>query len=94
MPGRVVFNDRSPNPRTRRVWTIVETSRQAYDGATAMDPEAVDVEAPQEWRKRHNHDCAKTNEVTHGIIVKNADLEALALGLQVLGLILREQLRR
>jgi hypothetical protein len=42
-----------------------------------MDPEAVDVEAPQERRKRNNHDCAKTNEVTHGIIVKNVDLEAL-----------------
>jgi hypothetical protein len=53
-----------------------------------LDPEAVDVEAPQEWRKRHNHDCAKTSEVTHGIIDKNVDLEASALGLQVLGLIL------
>jgi hypothetical protein len=42
-----------------------------------VNPEAVDVEAPQERRKRNNHDCAKTNEVTHGIIVKNVDLEAL-----------------
>src|SRR5262249_4331348 len=41
--------------------------------------QAVDVEAPQEWRKRHKHDCAKTNKVTHGIIDKNVDLEALAL---------------
>jgi hypothetical protein len=39
-----------------------------------MDPEAVDVEAPQKRRKRQNHDYAKTNEITHGIIDKNADL--------------------
>ena len=44
-----------------------------------MDPEAVDVEAPQEWRKPHKHDYAKSNEVTHGIVDKNIDLEALAL---------------
>ena len=37
------------------------------------------VEPAQEWRQRHNHDCAKTNEVTHGIIDENVDLEALAL---------------
>jgi hypothetical protein len=40
-----------------------------------MDPEAVDVEAPQEWRKPHKHDYAKNNEVTHGIIDKSVDLE-------------------
>ena len=44
-----------------------------------IENKARDVEAAQERRKRHNHDCAKTDEVTHGIIVENADLEALAL---------------
>ena len=51
----------------------------APPSATRMDPEAVDVEAPQERRKRHKHYYAKTDEVTHGIIDKNVDLEALAL---------------
>ena len=73
LPSRVVFNDRSPSPRTP-FWIRVDNSFHAYDGATPMDPEAVDVEAPQEWRKRHKHDCAKTNKVTHGIIDKNVDL--------------------
>ena len=46
-----------------------------------MDPEVVDVEAPQEWRKPQNHYYAKNNEVSHGIVDKNVDVEALALGL-------------
>ena len=58
----------------------MSTYLQAYDGATPMDPEALDVAAPQERRKRHKYDCAKSNKVSHDIIVKNADLEALALG--------------
>jgi len=78
LPSRLVFNNRRPDPRTP---FIVDNSFHfhAYDGATRMDPEAVDVEAPQERWKRQNHYYAKTNEVTHGIIDKNVDLEALAL---------------
>src|SRR5262245_8908258 len=78
LPSRLVFNNRRPDPRTP-FWIIVDNSFHAYDGATRMDPNAADVAAPPEWRKRHKHDCAKTNEVTHGIIDKNVDLEALAL---------------
>jgi len=78
LPSRLVFNNRRPDPPTP---FIVDNSFHfhAYDGATRVDPEAVDVEAPQEWRKPHKHDYAKSNEVTHGIVDKNIDLEALAL---------------
>jgi hypothetical protein len=44
LPSRLVFNNRRPDPRTP---FIVDNSFHfhAYDGATRMDPEAVDVEA-------------------------------------------------
>jgi hypothetical protein len=57
LPERLVFNGRRPDPRTPRIpfWIVGDNSVHANDGATPMDPEAVDVEAPQERRKRHNH---------------------------------------
>jgi hypothetical protein len=50
-----------------------------------MDPEAVDVEAAQERRKRHNHDYAKTNEVTHGRYRQRRRPCGVGLRVQVLG---------
>ena len=47
LPSRLVFNNRRPDLLTP-FWNIVDNSFHAYDGATRMDPEAVDVEAPQE----------------------------------------------
>jgi hypothetical protein len=61
----VVFDHRRPNPRATSAWIRIDYSLQAYHGATLMDPEALEVQPPQQRRKRHSCDCAESNEIGH-----------------------------
>ncbi len=68
LPARMVFDQRRPNPCSARAGIGVDPSREAYNRAASVNPEALDVDTAQQRRKHHHHDCGEKNEVGPGAL--------------------------